>query len=144
MNDAPGDNPIDDALIDEVLGLLKAGQKLQAVARLREALDLSLLDAKQLADSLEAVRLPSVAEKVPLSAGWQSEAVSLLQKGQKMHAIKLCRAYTGCSLSEAKEQVERLAAEQGIAPPRGAGCAGVFLSLIALAFVLGSFAWYVG
>lgn len=37
------------------------------------------------------------------------EAALLAKAGNKLEAIKLYREYTGCSLAEAKTQVERLA-----------------------------------
>jgi len=41
---------------------------------------------------------------------WQAEAKALVDDGQKVAAIKLCRAHTGYSLKDAKEAVENLAA----------------------------------
>lgn len=45
---------------------------------------------------------------------WQSEVLKLYRKGRAIEAIKVCRAATGLGLKEAKESVERLAAEQGL------------------------------
>jgi ribosomal protein L7/L12 len=119
---------INDQLLDEVLALLAKKQKLEAVKIVKDGLNLSLMDAKNLVDRLEA-ELPSMtalgqtAEEKP----WHAGAKELLLQGKKLHAIKYCREQTGCSLREAKEQVEALAVQNGINPR--SGCLGVVLAV---------------
>lgn len=53
------------------------------------------------------------------------EVLSLLREGKKIEAIKLFRARTGAQLKDAKDWVEKLAAENGIALK--SGCLGMLL-----------------
>lgn len=53
------------------------------------------------------------------------ELLALLREGKKIDAIKLVRAKTGAQLVDAKQQVERLATENGIVTK--SGCMGMFL-----------------
>jgi len=57
------------------------------------------------------------------------EVLKLLRSGRKIAAIKAYREQTGVGLKEAKDAVEALAAQRGIAP-RPSGCAGVVLLAI--------------
>lgn len=64
------------------------------------------------------------------------ELLALLRDGKKIDAIKLVRARTGAQLVDAKQQVERLAAENGIVTK--SGCLGMLLFgtlCLTLAFV---------
>jgi hypothetical protein len=58
-----------------------------------------------------------------------NEVLRLLRSGNKIAAIKACRAQTRLGLREAKETVEALAAEHGIVS-KPSGCAGVVLLAI--------------
>ena len=66
------------------------------------------------------------------------QILSLMCEGKKISAIKLCREQSGIGLKEAKNYVESLAKEHGVAPT-GSGCAG----MLAIALV-GLFASVVG
>ncbi|MBX7168635.1 MAG: ribosomal protein L7/L12 [Pirellulales bacterium] len=64
---------------------------------------------------------PDVQEDVPASKpsradlpAWQATALTMFEQGRVIDAIKACRAETGLGLKEAKEAVERLAAEHGL------------------------------
>jgi ribosomal protein L7/L12 len=125
-----------DQLLDEVLSLLARKQKLEAVKVVKYGLNLSLMDAKNLVERLEA-ELPSTkvtttaSEQTTDEIPWHAGAKELLLQGKKLHAIKYCREQTGSSLREAKEQVEALAVQNGINPR--SGCLGV---VIAVAFII--------
>jgi len=83
---------------------------------------------------------PPAPATVPEPGSLEAEILGLMQGQQKIEAIKLYRQRTGVGLKEAKDFVEALAAEQGIAPSAG-GCAGmVLLMLISGAAVAGA-AW---
>lgn len=58
----------------------------------------------------------------------EAELLKLLQGGQKIAAIKLYREiHPGSGLKDAKDAVEAMAAQHGIAASKGVGCAGVLL-----------------
>lgn len=73
-----------------------------------------------------------------------SEVQAALLKGNKIEAIKIYREAAGCGLKEAKEAVERYAAqverEQPGLLPKAAGCATAILLFGAFALSAG-FAW---
>jgi hypothetical protein len=60
----------------------------------------------------------------------EGEILALMRGGHKIEAIKLHRARTGSDLKGAKDVVEALAAQHGISP-KGAGCAGALLLMLA-------------
>jgi ribosomal protein L7/L12 len=112
---------LNDQLLDQILPLLAKGQKIEAIVVIRSALNLSLAEAKQAIDQLEAERFaPTTTDN-----SWQDEAKELLLHGKKLAAIKLCQERTGCSLMSAKEQVEALAAKHGLSA--SGGCFGMLL-----------------
>jgi hypothetical protein len=68
----------------------------------------------------EAATEPSVED---------AELLGLLNAGKKVSAVKLYRERHGVGLKEAKDAVEALAGEHGIAA-QGSGCAGMVLLAI--------------
>jgi hypothetical protein len=64
----------------------------------------------------------------------------LLAQGQKIAAIKVYRARTGAGLRDAKEAVEALAAQRGLAS-KGSGCGGASTLLFAVALAAIWLAW---
>ena len=105
--------------------------KIEAIKRYREQTGMGLKQAK---DAVEAIERGGTA---PLPAGvdepFRAELLNLLDRGQKIEAIKLYRERTGAGLKQAKEAVEALAARQGLPARQGAGC----LALVAFALGLG-------
>ena len=120
----------DNNLLAELQALLDDGRKIEAIKRYREATGAGLAAAKEGVEALEKGESPSV-EKVADSS-LESEIVSLLQGEKKIEAIKLYRQRTGTGLKEAKDAVEAIAANHGIVAPRGSGCLGVILLLLAI------------
>ena len=115
---------------EEILRLLAAGRKLDAVRRYQEQTGASLRDAK-----IAVETLPN-REHVPESevdAELLQELLNLLGRGKKIEAIKRYRAHTGTGLADAKREVESLAAQHGIVG-QGAGC-GAVLATLAAAFL---------
>ena len=106
---APGPQ---DNLERRVRDLLAVGRKIEAIRVYREQTGTGLKEAK---DAVEAIQRGVPA---PLSAGvdesFRSELVSLLDRGQKIEAIKLYRERTGAGLKEAKDAVEAI--QRGQAP----------------------------
>jgi ribosomal protein L7/L12 len=108
----------------EILALLRNGNKIEAIKRLREATGLGLKEAKDAIDALEAANAGSpagvytnvgrlledrpnaVRASVPAPAEVDSHIQSLLRSGQKIEAVKLYREVTGLGLKEAKDHVD--------------------------------------
>ncbi len=62
----------------------------------------------------------------------EGRLLDMLRAGQKIEAIKLCRQETGLGLKEAKDAVEELGRKHEVELPKGGGCAGVVLLVIAI------------
>lgn len=130
----------DDTNIDaELRALLAEGRKIEAIKRYREATGVGLAAAKEAVEALErgeALPTPNAVDSV-----LETEIVSLLERGEKIEAIKIYRKETGADLKEAKDAVEAIAVRRQVVSPSGSGCLGVMLLLIIVsmaAVVLGS------
>ena len=101
-------------LESELRELLAAGQKLQAIKLYKDRTGAGLLDAKNAVDEFaRSGSLPQSAATATGGDSLQAEVAALLQRGQKLQAVKLYKERTGVSLMEAKQAVERLAGERG-------------------------------
>jgi ribosomal protein L7/L12 len=80
---------------------------------------------------------PAEAEQ----GGLDEQLLALLRAGRKIDAIKVYRERTQAGLKEAKDAVEALAAEHGVAPQKS-GCAGVLLLILAGVAALACAAWH--
>jgi ribosomal protein L7/L12 len=126
-----------ESLAVEIQALLSRGGKIAAIRLYREQTGAGLAEAK---DAVERIGRGLVPLQHRTVAGDQTEQVlELLRAGKKIAAIKLHRAQTGASLKDAKDAVETLAAEHGIASLPRSGCLAVF-ALIALGASLAIFA----
>ncbi len=98
---------------DEVRQLLAQGKKIEAIKHVRQQLDLSLKEAKDLVEAFEAGRgtalgrADSTPEPEPRSeaAHW-AEIDRLARAGRKIEAIKHHREVFGTSLADSKAAVE--------------------------------------
>jgi ribosomal protein L7/L12 len=138
---------ISDDVLDEVLSCLGQGRKLEAVKILRGAAGVSLMEAKQLVDQLEAEQraqtIPALPPSTSTEAGndWRIAGKLLLRDGKKLEAIRLCMQQTGLSLAIAKEKVDELAAREGI-PHRSLGCVPMLILVLVVAAAIGvGIAW---
>ena len=118
---------------ERIRRLALAGQKLDAIKLLREATGVGLAEAKAGVEAIERGNLITLSgsDATPdgLSHEVEQQLLRLVQDGQMIPAIKLCREHTSSGLKEAKEFVESLAMRHGVAAPRG-GCLGVLLGLM--------------
>ena len=91
---------------EQLLHLIRAGRKLEAVKTYKDATKASLYDAKQYVDGLGN----GVSFQTPILAGasLDEQLKQLCFDGQKIEAIKRYRDATKCSLKEAKEYVDQL------------------------------------
>lgn len=135
---APGavTNAPEDRLV-EVQALVRSGKKVQAIKRLRELTGLSLAEAKNMVDAMEAgvpARAMRPRDPRPVAAGGgaaraealppetAAEARRLVEQRKLVHAIKVIREGTGMGLREAKLAAEAMAADpEGTSGPRAAG-----------------------
>jgi len=54
-----------------------------------------------------AKKHPKAVVTAKTGTGWEEEVRFLVESGQKINAIKVCRNATGMGLREAKEEVEK-------------------------------------
>jgi ribosomal protein L7/L12 len=103
-------------LPDDVLAALQAGNKIEAIRRLREATGLGLKESKDAIDAHEAGRASQPAADGPLPP----QALEALRRGDKVQAIRLLRERTGLGLKEAKDRVDAFRHEAQSAGHAGA------------------------
>ncbi len=113
---------------DELRALSAAGRKIEAIRQYRAATGAGLADAKNAVEALE--RAGSLPSRDSVDPSFEGRILSLMKQGQKIAAIKFYREKTGVGLREAKDFIEALAANQGIAASSRSGCLGVFLLLL--------------
>ena len=124
----------------DILSMLEQGRKIDAIRMYREQTGAGLREAK---DAVEALERGGSLPKGPQAAGGsagvradlKADVWALVQDGQKIQAIKFYRERTGCGLKQAKDAVEAVAREHGVAP-NTAGCFGMILFWLALSGAL--------
>ena len=126
----------------QIVSLVRQGQKIAAIKLYREQTGSGLAEAKNAVELLAAgqhieQRSPEADDIRPDSL--EGQVLVLMQGQKKIEAIKLYRQQTGVGLKEAKDAVESLAAKYGISP-KGAGCAGMVLSLVVAVAIIGIWA----
>lgn len=112
-----------------VLDALRRGDAMEAIQLLRNSAGIGLKEAKAIVDMQtgRALRGPAPAGKpmaAPMSApvfstGLPVLVIEAMQRGEKIHAIRLMREITGVGLKEAKDAVEaspHAAARGGLSP----------------------------
>ena len=98
----------------DVQDLLAAGQKVEAVKRVREYTGWGLKESKDYVDAVQAGQTPPVGQVVTPAAGkvdedlMRSEVEQLLRADRKVEAVKRVREYTGWGLKESKDYVDAL------------------------------------
>lgn len=111
----------------EVRSLLGQGRKIEAVKLYKEHTGCGLKDAKNAVEALQGrAGLPKpnqVDDKL------ESELLGLLQRGEKLKAVKLYRGQIGANLMESKLAVESIGARHGIMVEEG-GCSGVLIVIV--------------
>jgi ribosomal protein L7/L12 len=127
-------NAEDEDLEERIRSLLAEGRKIEAIRLYRDATDASLAAAKEAVEALEQGRSLHLANK--LDSEFRAELLALLQKGQKIEAIKLYRTRTGAGLKDAKDAVEALGLAHGLGADRS-GCLAVLFP-----FLAGLLGWY--
>lgn len=141
---------------EEVARLLRDGRKIEAIAYLEDAFDVSPDDAKLLAEAVEREMVFSAPAAYPDAVSPTHTAAhepstdrahveQLLRANQKMEAIKYVRQRQGLHLKDALRRVEEVEREvnPNFKPARGCAggifkVAGVIFGLIGLLFVGGA------
>ena len=127
--------PTDDTNFeDELRALMAAGRKIEAIKQYRAATGAGLAEAKNAVEALE--RGESLPSRESVDSSFEGKILSLLKQGQKIGAIKLYREKTGVGLKEAKDFIEALVADQGIAATSRSGCLGVVLFVAVILLVI--------
>jgi ribosomal protein L7/L12 len=123
----------------DIVSMLEQGRKIDAIRMYREQTGAGLREAKDAVDAIErGENLPAAARatgSAGVRADLKADVWALVQDGQKIQAIKFYRERTGCGLKQAKDAVEAVAREHGVAP-NTAGCFGMILFWLALSGVL--------
>lgn len=98
----------------EVLNLIAAGRKIQAIKLVRQRTGRGLKEAKDFVDAFEAQGVTMKPwEKAPkpmkksVSPDVQQQVQDLVRQNQLIQAIKLVREHTGWGLKEAKDYVDQ-------------------------------------
>jgi ribosomal protein L7/L12 len=118
----PAVRPDDASWHPEIASLVAQGRKIEAIKLYRDRTGAGLAEAKTAIEALgRGESMVIRASRVTQGTSAEADLLDLLRQGQKVQAIKVYRERTGTSLREAKEAVERLAAQQDIVPS-GSGC----------------------
>jgi ribosomal protein L7/L12 len=117
----------------EIASLAAQGRKIDAIKLYRDRTGAGLAEAKAAVEALEQGETMTIrASRVTQGTSAEADLLDLLRQGQKVEAIKVYRERTGTGLREAKEAIERLAAQHEIAP-RGSGCLAMLAVTLAAA-----------
>ena len=102
-------------LNEQILRLCAKNLKLNAVKLYKDTMDAGLAESKDYVDNLVANALKNPYESQFLEENnLENKVIILIQKGQKLQAIKLYLDNTNCSLLESKNYVENLAERKGL------------------------------
>jgi ribosomal protein L7/L12 len=112
------DGDPEETLRGEIVALLAAQKKIQAIKLYREKTGVGLKEAKAAVEQMEQdLRSGNAWASQPFAeadgdpeATWRDEIVALLAAQKKIQAIKLYREKTGVGLKEAKAAVEQIEA----------------------------------
>jgi ribosomal protein L7/L12 len=118
----------------QIVSLARQGQLITAVKLYRERTGSGLAEAKA---AVEALAAGAPIERKNAEVGpiqpdtLEGHVIALMQARKKIEAVRVYRQQTGVGLKEAKDAVEELAVKHRISP-KGAGCAGMVLLMIAI------------
>ncbi|MGO9115172.1 MAG: hypothetical protein ACLP9L_38665 [Thermoguttaceae bacterium] len=128
-----------DSLEGQILLLMKAGRKIEAIKLYRQETGNGLKEAK---DAVEALAEGKGLVRESLDAAslnptsLEGQVLALMQRQKKIEAIILYRKQTGAGLKQAKDAVEALAAANGISS-QATGCAGMVLLMVLVSMIVG-------
>ena len=127
---------IDAATKRAIVSELQSGHKLEAIKLYRQATGSDLRTAKnfieKLQSALEGQDVEALAADNPSPRSpdqVHDEVLRLMQRGEKISAIKAYREHYKVDLKEAKEAVEAISKEAGIAKPAGCGATVLLITL---------------
>lgn len=132
-------NDIPPESMDEIIKLIGAGQKLEAVKRYKNLRRTSLLEAKNFIEELTD-RLEQESPGILAAPSELEEISELIYAGQKLEAVKRYRDQRSVSLVDAKQFIEQLTDELKQKYPdrfstrSTTGCAGL-IALMAITLV---------
>ncbi len=118
-------------LEDEIRELLASGNKIAAIKRFRQETGLGLAEAKAAVEAFETGESLPESERFS-DSDLADQIVNLLERNEKIQAVKLYREQAGGSLKEAKDAVEQIGEQHGIPTTSGAGCFGLILLCLTL------------
>jgi ribosomal protein L7/L12 len=118
-----GDIPEQD--LADVRALLAGNNKIGAIKRVRELTGLGLKEAKDAVEAMAAGQPlvgPPIGRAAAATGEWQ-DVLALIERGDKIGAIKRVRELTGLGLKEAKDYVDSIPAYGGLPPLLAAAAA---------------------
>lgn len=111
----PPSGSLSEAQRAELLDLVRQNKKIEAIKRHREILGTGLAEAKA---AVEGLVTGDEAPPMPLTPAQEQELVALLQRREKVAAIRRYRELVpGTELMIARQRIEALAAKHGIQLP---------------------------
>ena len=119
------------SLPEHIAELIRKGQKLEAIKLLREETGVSLEEAKEAVDHMDADPAFDPIGATNQLSGVSDEVQQMAWEGREIEAIKLLREESGLGLKEAKRVVEQLRTDPTL--PQGMKASPVIAVIVALA-----------
>lgn len=113
-----------------LLELLARGEKIGAIAAYGRRSGCDLATAKEFVEALDSDQQFATARPI---ADVEREVAKLLERNEKINAVKVYRERTGVGLKEAKDEVEAIEFRLGLRPDENVqkgGCAGMLLLIL--------------
>ncbi len=136
-----------DSFEGQILLLVQAGKKIEAIKLYRQETGSGLKEAKDAVEALAAGRPIARRSRESIETNgvdpnsFEGQVLTLLQGQKKILAIKLYREQTWAGLKQAKDAVEALAAKHGISTQTG--CAGMVLLMVFASTIIGIGIWLI-
>jgi ribosomal protein L7/L12 len=109
---APVQTGPDPAKIQEIVAIARSGNKIEAIKQYRELTGVGLKEAKDTVEALVEGRQVEIHTMHVLQTTAGEDIVELIQRGNKIEAIKRYREQTGLGLKESKDAIEAIEAAQ--------------------------------
>ena len=128
--------------VGDVASMLEQGRRIDAVRMYREQTGAGLQEASAAVEALGQIEKSSTrrtyVSRASSAANLESDLWALIQMGQRARAIEVYRERTGESAQRAKDVIEVLARERGVAAG-GTGCFGLMVLCLSIAVLLTDF-----
>ncbi len=120
-------------LVQQIRTLVEQDKKIEAIKVYRGLTGAGLREAKDAVEAIQRGETPELPSTP--SSDTDAEVLRMLDRGEKIQAVKCYREQTGASLMEAKNAVESLGQRHGIAG-QSTGCTTFAIGLVVLLFAI--------